>query len=236
MHLVLHRLADRGALCVLLLAPSHLLRTILGGPSLGSSLAHWLGLGSGDGNWARPLLGPSVDSAGVVADLHRDKFDLFGLDSAPGLWVLDMFPSCVIVRWSLSLSDEDVTVFRSELDGAWAVACMDPTCTVISMDVSVPMEANLQAVACALVFRQGVQVKHVVMATRKRTPDEVECFPFRLASLQLCHRDAVGWLSSRTQPRQLRLCWIQFHAQGRCSPWTCARLFALGLPRTRLTL
>jgi hypothetical protein len=49
MHLLLHWLTDRGALRIPLLAPSHPLRTILGVPSLGSSPAHRLGLGSGGG-------------------------------------------------------------------------------------------------------------------------------------------------------------------------------------------
>jgi hypothetical protein len=155
MHLLLHRLADTGVLRVPLLAPSHPLRTILGSPSLGLSLAHWLGLGSGGGGRARPLLGPSVDSAGTAADLHSDEFDPFGLDSAPGSWVLDVFPSHVSVWQSLSSSDEDVAAFRAQLEGAWAAACADPTCTVVSADASVPVEANLQAVACALVFQQG---------------------------------------------------------------------------------
>jgi Reverse transcriptase-like len=180
MHLLLRRLADRGALHVPLLAPSHLLRTILGASSLGSALAHRLGLGSREGGRARPLLGPSVDSARAAADLHRDEFNPFGLDSAPGSQVLDLFPSHVVVWWSLSSSDEDAAAFRSELDGAWAVACTDPTCVVISVDALVPMEANLQVVACALVFQQGVQVSRVVTAAGKRTPDEVEHFSLQI--------------------------------------------------------
>jgi Reverse transcriptase (RNA-dependent DNA polymerase)/Reverse transcriptase-like len=180
MHLLLRRLADRGVLCVPLLAPSHPLRTVLGGPSLGSFPAHRLGLGSGGGSQARPVLGPLVDSAGAAADLHRDEYDPFGPDSAPGSRVLDVFPSRVIVRWSLSSSDEDAAAFRTELDGAWAAACVDPTCTVVSADASVPVEANLQAVACALVFWQGMQVRRVVTAAGKCTPEEVECFSLQI--------------------------------------------------------
>jgi hypothetical protein len=109
--------------------------------------------------------------------------------------VLDIFPSRVIVRRSLSSSDEDITAFRTELDGVWAAAYTDPTCTVVSADTSVPMEVNLQAVACALVFRQGVQVKHVVTAARKHTPDEVEHFSLQIgisvALLQGCSQLVV---------------------------------------------
>jgi hypothetical protein len=48
-HLLLHQLADRGALQVPLLAPSHLLRTVLGTSSLGLAPAHWLMVGSLEG-------------------------------------------------------------------------------------------------------------------------------------------------------------------------------------------
>jgi hypothetical protein len=110
MHLLLHQLVDRGALHVPLLAPSHPLRTILGASSLGSALAHQLVIGSVGGGQARPLLGPLVDSARVVADVHRDEFDPYEPDSAPVSWVLDLFPSHVVVQQSLSSSDKDAVV------------------------------------------------------------------------------------------------------------------------------
>jgi Reverse transcriptase-like len=55
------------------------------------------------------------------------------------------------------------------------------------------MEANLQAVACALVFRQGVQVKHVVTAAGKRTPEEVECFSLQIG-ISAALSQGCSWL------------------------------------------
>jgi hypothetical protein len=166
---------------------------ILGASSLGSAMAHWMVVGSLGGGQARLLLGPLVDSARVAANMHRDEFNPYGPDSAPGSWVSNLFPSHVVVWWSLSLSDEDAAAFRSKLDGMWAAACTDPTCIVISADASVPMEVNLQVVACALVFGQGVQVGHIVMAARKHTPDRVECFSLQIGiSAVLLH--GCSWL------------------------------------------
>jgi hypothetical protein len=134
-----------------------------------------------------------VDSARAAADIHRDEFDPYGPDSALGSQVLDLFFSHVMVWRFLSSSDEDAAAFRSELDGVWPVACVDPTCIIVSVDASVLMKANLQVVACALVFWQGVQVDHIVMAARKCTPDEVEHFSLQIGiSAALLH--GCSWL------------------------------------------
>jgi Reverse transcriptase-like len=48
------------------------------------------------------------------------------------------------------------------------------------VDAAVPKVATFQAVACALIFRGGVQVDRVVSAAGRRTPPEVERFALQL--------------------------------------------------------
>jgi hypothetical protein len=164
----------------------------------------------------------------MVATIHRDEFDLFGPDSAPGSRVLDVFPSHVIVQQSLSKSDEDAAAFRSDLDGAWTSACADASCLIISADASVPNGCESSGRGCKWT------VLYQLLGSRPQRKSNT--LSFRLASQQPCHRVVVVWWSSQTWPWQLRLCWIQFiqfHAWGRFSPWKVVMWSTLGLPKTR---
>jgi hypothetical protein len=73
MHILLQRLADRGATCMSFLTNSHPLRAILGAPLVGTDPAHRLGLSSGGVLSRESLLGPLSDMAMANVSLRRDE-------------------------------------------------------------------------------------------------------------------------------------------------------------------
>jgi hypothetical protein len=128
MHLLLRRLAEKGALRASLLAPSHPLRTILGAPLRGSAPAHALGLAPSGLLSTASLLGPSVDSATACASILRDEADPFGVESCPGYRVRDLFEAQTSSHAARSRDKDDIAAYIRSLDAVWAEACADPSC------------------------------------------------------------------------------------------------------------
>jgi hypothetical protein len=180
MHILLQRLADRGASRVSLLSDSHPLRAILGAPLVGSDPAHRLGLTSGGTLSRESLLGPSSDMARVNVPLHRDEVESYGSESQPGSRVVDLFASQIHSRSPPSRKEEEMRKYVQELDSAWAKAQGDPLCLVVAADASVPSDSKFQATAAALIFGSGVQVGRITTAAGKRTPPEVERFALQI--------------------------------------------------------
>jgi hypothetical protein len=138
MHILLKRLADKGALRASLLVPSHPLRTILGVSLRGTALAHPLGLTSLGSLSPGSLLGPVSDSMSACVDVAKDEIDPFGAESYPGSQVLDLWGSRTSQHAPLSKDKEDIWAYIHELDEVWAMACADPSCLVVAADGSVP--------------------------------------------------------------------------------------------------
>jgi hypothetical protein len=89
MHLLLQWQADRGALRIAQLAPSHPLRPILGEALGGCHRAHRLGLVPSGVLSVASLKGPSVDAAVGAGVLSWDEVEPFCPDSFPGSRVAD---------------------------------------------------------------------------------------------------------------------------------------------------
>jgi hypothetical protein len=155
MHLLLQRQADRGALCIAQLAPSHPLRPILGEALGGCHRAHRLGLAPSGALSVTSLKGPSVDAAVGAGALSWDEVEPFGPDSFPGSHVADLFQPRIHTHAPPSRKDDEVTKYKTSLDVAWAAACGNEACCVVAADASVPSGGVFQAAAAALVFRRG---------------------------------------------------------------------------------
>jgi hypothetical protein len=180
MHLLLQQQADRGALRIAQLAPSHPLRPILGEALGGCHRAHRLGLAPSGALSVVSLKGPSVDAAVGAAALSWDEVEPFGPDSFPGSRVVDLFQPRIHTHAPPSRKDDEVAKYKTSLDVAWAAACGDESCCVVAADVSVPSGGIFQAAAAALVFRWGRQEACVVSAARRHMPPEVERFALQL--------------------------------------------------------
>jgi hypothetical protein len=180
MHLLLQRQADRGALRIAQLAPSHPLRPILGEALGGCHRAHRLGLAPSGVLSVASLKGPSVDAAVGAGALSRDEVEPFGPDSFPGSRVVDLFQPRIHTHAPPSRKDDEVAKYKTSLDVAWAAACGDESCCVVAADASVPSGTIFQAAAAALVFRRGRQEARVVSAAGRRMPPEVERFALQL--------------------------------------------------------
>jgi hypothetical protein len=117
MHLLLQWQADRGALRIAQLAPSHPLRPILGEALGGCHQAHCLGLAPSGVLSVASLKGPSVDAAVGAGALSRDEVEPFGPDSFPGSHVVFFF--CFffyqqfITRWSNTVRGPIIQTVRT---------------------------------------------------------------------------------------------------------------------------
>jgi hypothetical protein len=180
MHLLLQWQADRGALRITQLAPSHPLRPILGEALGGCHRAHRLGLVPSGALSVASLKGPSVDAAIGAGALSRDEVEPFGPDSFPGSRVVDLFQPRIHTHTPPSCKDDEVAKYKTSLDVTWAAACSDESCCVVAADASVPSGTVFQVAAAALVFQQGRQEARVVSAAGRRTPPEVERFALQL--------------------------------------------------------
>jgi hypothetical protein len=180
MHLLLQWQADRGALHIAQLAPSHPLRPILGAALGGCHRAHRLGLAPSGALSVTSLKGPSVDAAIGAGMLSQDEVKPFGPDSFPGSRVVDLFQPHIHTHAPPSRKDDEVAKYKTSLDIAWAAACGDELCCVVAADASVPSGTIFQAAAAALVFRRGRQEARVVSVAGRRMPPEAEHFALQL--------------------------------------------------------
>jgi hypothetical protein len=201
MNILLKHLAEKGALRASLLAPSHPLRSILGESLRGTVPAHPLGLTSGGVLAPTAILGPASDSMVACTNIAGDEIEPFGPKSYPGTPVLDLWGSRVSYYVPLSKDKDDISAYICELDEAWVKARADPSSLVVAADGSVPRLPGFQAVACALIFWEGVQVGRVVSAAGRRTPPEVERFAIQIGiSWAVAHECATLVVFSDSKP------------------------------------
>ena len=154
MHLLLCHLVDCSCLRAGTFTWSPPLCSLLGAGLGGSELAHRLALAPLGPLSAAFLHSPPADRpASVAHDLSLDEFEPFGPESHPGDRVLDLFGDHIVIHCLPSSSkEEDVVAYIQDLDAALHQAGEDPSCRVITLDVSVPENCSFQAAMAALVY------------------------------------------------------------------------------------
>ena len=143
--------------------------------------------------------------------------------------VLDLFCDRIVMRSLHSKKAEDIELYVKELDAAWALALVDPTCMVVASDMAVPCDSTGQSVACALIFQMGEEVRWIQSAAGLRAPPETERFALQLGISAAIAMGCQQLIVFSDSAPAVEPCSTLGFGQGRYSPSMHASPFTPGL-------